>query len=127
MSWPSSVIIIVVGVIVALTYQSVLKPPPAKLCGFPGGSPITAPRIKLRDGRYLAYKEHGLPREKARRKIIFIHGSDSCRLDAVYATLLSPVILLANFVSTVYISLLMINFKFIGFGGGTRRVYGFIR
>ncbi|XP_010416279.1 PREDICTED: uncharacterized protein LOC104702154 [Camelina sativa] len=84
-----SCVIIIVGVIVALTYQSKLKPPPPKLCGSHGGPPITAPRIKLRDGRYLAYKEHGLPREKASRKVVFIHGSDCCRHDTVYATLLS--------------------------------------
>ncbi|KFK41876.1 hypothetical protein AALP_AA2G182700 [Arabis alpina] len=88
--FPSSVIIIIVGVIIALTYQSILKPPPPKLCGSPGGSPIIAQRLKLRDGRNLAYKEHGLPREKANHKIVFIHGSDSCRHDAVFATLLSP-------------------------------------
>ncbi|KAH0920108.1 hypothetical protein HID58_027768 [Brassica napus] len=85
-----SVLVILVGVIAALTYQSILKPPPPNLCGSPGGPPITAPRIKLRDGRHLAYKEHGVPRERARRKVIFIHGSDSCRHDAVYATRLSP-------------------------------------
>ncbi|CAA7043238.1 unnamed protein product [Microthlaspi erraticum] len=67
-----------------------MKPPPAKLCGSLEGPPITAPRIKLRDGRHLAYKEHGLPREKANNKIVLIHGSDSCRHDAVFATLLSP-------------------------------------
>ncbi|KAG7587004.1 Alpha/beta hydrolase fold-1 [Arabidopsis thaliana x Arabidopsis arenosa] len=86
----SSVMIIIVGIILALTYQSILKPPLPKLCGSLGGPPITAPRIKLRDGRHLAYKEHGLPREKANHKIVFIHGSDSCRHDAVFATLLSP-------------------------------------
>nr|AAM61430.1 unknown [Arabidopsis thaliana] len=85
-----SVVIVIVGIIVAFTYQSKLKPPPPKLCGSSGGPPITAPRIKLQDGRYLAYKEHGLPREKANRKIVFIHGSDCCRHDAVFATLLSP-------------------------------------
>ncbi|XP_010416281.1 PREDICTED: uncharacterized protein LOC104702156 [Camelina sativa] len=94
--WPrnslllSSSVIIIVGIILAVTYQSILKPPQPKLCGSPGGPPITAPRIKLRDGRYLAYKEHGLPRDKANHKIVFIHGTDSCRHDAVYVTLLSP-------------------------------------
>ncbi|RVW36988.1 hypothetical protein CK203_099634 [Vitis vinifera] len=34
------------------------RPPPPKICGSPGGPAITAHRIKLRDGRHLAYKEH---------------------------------------------------------------------
>ncbi|CAA7043237.1 unnamed protein product [Microthlaspi erraticum] len=85
-----SSLITIFGIISALTFQSIVKPPPPKLCGSPGGPPITAPRIKLRDGRNLAYKEHGVPREKARRKVIFIHGSNCCRHDAIYATLLSP-------------------------------------
>ncbi|KAJ4971558.1 hypothetical protein NE237_004657 [Protea cynaroides] len=59
------------------------QPPPPRTCGSPGGPPITAPRIKLSDGRYLAYKEHGVLREKALYKIIFIHGFDSCRHDII--------------------------------------------
>ncbi|CAJ1885961.1 unnamed protein product [Sphenostylis stenocarpa] len=43
---------------VAWGYQAI-HPPPPKLCGSPSGPPITAPRIKLKDGRNLAYKEHG--------------------------------------------------------------------
>lgn len=70
----------------------VIRPPPPKICGSPGGPPITAPRIKLRDGRNLAYKEYGMPREEAKYKIIFIHGFSSCRHDAVIATTLSPVL-----------------------------------
>ncbi|EXB36965.1 hypothetical protein L484_018341 [Morus notabilis] len=69
-------------------YQAI-QPPPPKICGSPGGPPITAPRIKLRDGRHLAYKEYGMPREKAKNKIIFVHGFSSCRHDAVIATTLS--------------------------------------
>lgn len=70
----------------------VIQPPPQKICGTPDGPPITAPRIKLRDGRHLAYKEHGVPKEEAMYKIILIHGFDSCRHDAGLAETLSPVI-----------------------------------
>ncbi|KAK7392604.1 hypothetical protein VNO78_21047 [Psophocarpus tetragonolobus] len=70
-------------------YQ-VIQPPPPKICGTPDGPPITAPRIKLRDGRYLAYKEHGVPKDAAKYKIIFVHGFDSCRHDASIANTLSP-------------------------------------
>ncbi|CAK9141696.1 unnamed protein product [Ilex paraguariensis] len=49
------------------------------ICGSPGSPPITAPRIKLRDGRHLAYKEHGVPKETAKYKIISVHGFASTR------------------------------------------------
>ncbi|KAK6942607.1 Alpha/beta hydrolase fold-1 [Dillenia turbinata] len=78
--WSISVIFLV-G-IMALGYQAI-QPPPPKICGSPGGPPITAPRIKLRDGRHLAYKEHGVPKEKANYKIVFIHGFDCNRHTAV--------------------------------------------
>ncbi|KAG2324206.1 hypothetical protein Bca52824_006934 [Brassica carinata] len=66
-----STVVIILGKVLALTYQFMLK---LKLCGSPGGPPITSPRIKLREGSHLAYKEHGLPREKSRSIVIFIHG-----------------------------------------------------
>ncbi|CAK7329103.1 unnamed protein product [Dovyalis caffra] len=40
--------------------MSVAKPPPPNICGLPGGPPVTSPRIKLGDGRYLAYRERGV-------------------------------------------------------------------
>ncbi|KAK2986197.1 hypothetical protein RJ640_012455 [Escallonia rubra] len=55
------------------------KPPPAKVCGSPGGPPVTSPRIKLSDGRHLAYKETGIPKEEAKHKIIVVHGFDSSK------------------------------------------------
>ncbi|PON70683.1 Alpha/beta hydrolase fold [Trema orientale] len=70
-------------------YQAT-HPPPPKVCGTPGGPPITAPRIKLRDGRHLAYKEYGVPKEEAKHKIIYVHGFASCRHDTMIATTLSP-------------------------------------
>ncbi|KAL5579931.1 hypothetical protein UlMin_012373 [Ulmus minor] len=51
-----------------------LKPPPPKICGSPNGPPITSPRVKLSDGRHLAYREVGVPKEEAKYKIIVIHG-----------------------------------------------------
>ncbi|KAE9590832.1 hypothetical protein Lal_00023306 [Lupinus albus] len=73
----------------ARAYQA-LRPPPSKICGSPDGPPVTAPRIKLRDGRNLAYQEHGVPKDAAKYKIISILGFDSCRLDEVVAKTLSP-------------------------------------
>lgn len=64
--------------LLALAYQASL-PEPTKICGTPEGPPITAPRVELRDGRHLAYKEHGVPKEQAKYKVIFVHGFHSCR------------------------------------------------
>lgn len=79
----------------ALAYQAI-HPPPPRTCGSPGGPPITAPRVKLRDGRHLAYKEHGVPREVAKKKIVFLHGFGSCRHDAIIATHLPQVCIFVN-------------------------------
>nr|XP_016498506.1 PREDICTED: uncharacterized protein LOC107817229 isoform X1 [Nicotiana tabacum] len=64
-----------------------LQPPPPKICGSPGGPLITGPRIKLRDGRHLAYKEHGVSKETAKYKVIYAHSFGSCRYDAAVAPL----------------------------------------
>ncbi|KAG2614896.1 hypothetical protein PVAP13_3NG017300 [Panicum virgatum] len=53
-------------VLLGWAFQAILRPPAAKLCGSPGGPPLTSPRIKLRDGRYLAYREDGVHKDKAR-------------------------------------------------------------
>ncbi|RZC84042.1 hypothetical protein C5167_046829 [Papaver somniferum] len=64
---------------VAYAYQAI-QPPPPKICGTSDGPPVTAPRVKLSDGRHLAYKEHGVPKDEAKYKIVYIHGFDSYRL-----------------------------------------------
>ncbi|XP_030925526.1 uncharacterized protein LOC115952485 [Quercus lobata] len=83
-----SVALFFVGIL-AWAYKAT-QPPPPKICGSPDGPPVTAARIKLSDGRHLAYKEHGVPKEMANYKIVFVHGFDSCRHDAVVAKRLSP-------------------------------------
>lgn len=84
--------------ILAWAYQAI-QPPLPKTCGSPGGPPVTASRIKLKDGRYLAYKEHGVPRDAAKYKIVYVHGFDSCRHDTVVANTLSPVLICSFFLS----------------------------
>ncbi|KAM7463805.1 hypothetical protein LguiA_031926 [Lonicera macranthoides] len=79
------IVILVIGVIAAWAYKATTPPPP-RICGSPDGPPITGPRIKLRDGRHLAYKEHGVPKENANHKIIFVHGFGGSRHDASIAT-----------------------------------------
>ncbi|KAJ9695121.1 hypothetical protein PVL29_010560 [Vitis rotundifolia] len=76
----------------AWAYQAIQSPPP-KICGSSDGPPVTASRIKLSDGRHLAYKEHGVPKDRAKYKIVYVHGFDSCRHDAIVATTLSPEII----------------------------------
>lgn len=66
----AGVLLVVLG---ACIYQAI-QPPPPKLCGSPEGPPITSTRIKLRDGRHLAYREGGVPKERANYKIISTHG-----------------------------------------------------
>ncbi|KAL6988405.1 hypothetical protein U1Q18_014153 [Sarracenia purpurea var. burkii] len=83
-----TLVVIFMG-IMAWAYPAV-RPPPPRVCGSADGPPVTAPRIKLSDGRYLAYKEYGVPRDRAKYKIVFVHGFDCCRHDAVVATRLSP-------------------------------------
>ncbi|KAE8733058.1 putative catalytic [Hibiscus syriacus] len=56
-----------------------LKPPPPRICGSADGPPVTSSRIKLDDGRHLAYREAGVPREEAKYKIVVIHGFDSSK------------------------------------------------
>lgn len=77
-------------VILALIYKAIIPPSP-KICGSPNGPLITAPRIKLSDGRYLAYKENGVPRDEAKHKFVFIHGFDCVRHDVALLTTISPV------------------------------------
>ncbi|KAL9255839.1 hypothetical protein AKJ16_DCAP22519 [Drosera capensis] len=84
-------LVLLVGCL-ALAYRAI-QPPPPNFCGSPGGPPITAPRIKLSDGRHLAYKEHGVPKEKANYKFIYVHGFDSYRIHAVVASELSQEII----------------------------------
>lgn len=60
-------------------YHAILRPPPPKLCGSQNGPPVRSPRIRLKDGRYLAYKEAGVPKEKAKFKLIVVHGLDATK------------------------------------------------
>ncbi|XP_065620390.1 uncharacterized protein LOC112037297 [Quercus suber] len=47
-------VILLMGLLAIGRAYRAIRPPPPKICGSPGGPPITAPRIKLRDGRNLA-------------------------------------------------------------------------
>uniref|UniRef100_A0A0E0M9V6 AB hydrolase-1 domain-containing protein n=1 Tax=Oryza punctata TaxID=4537 RepID=A0A0E0M9V6_ORYPU len=74
-----------VGQLGELLSRAVMPPPP-RVCGTPGGPPVTAPRVRLSDGRHLAYEESGVPKEAARYKIVFSHGFTGSRLDSLRAS-----------------------------------------
>ncbi|XP_009624396.1 uncharacterized protein [Nicotiana tomentosiformis] len=40
---------------------------------------VTSPRVKLGDGRYLAYRERGVPKNISRYRIIIVHGFGSSK------------------------------------------------
>ncbi|KVH90346.1 uncharacterized protein LOC112520830 [Cynara cardunculus var. scolymus] len=65
---------------------AIRPPPPTKL----GSSDITTPRIKLRDGRHLSYVEAGVPKDKAKFKVIFVHGFDCNKYFNPFAVAASP-------------------------------------
>ncbi|KAG2311166.1 hypothetical protein Bca52824_022723 [Brassica carinata] len=67
-------LLMIVAILVCLVSYRSLKPPPPRICGVPHGPPVTSPRIKLSDGRYLAYRESGVDRASANYKIIVAHG-----------------------------------------------------
>ncbi|CAM0870447.1 unnamed protein product [Alopecurus aequalis] len=67
-------------------YGAVKPPPPPRICGTPGGPPVTAPRVRLSDGRHLAYAESGARKEDARYKVVFSHGFTGSRLDTIRAS-----------------------------------------
>lgn len=72
--------LLALAVVIAWFYKA-LQPPPPTPCGTPFGPPVTAPRIQLHDGRFLAYKELGVPKGNANYKIINVHGFRGSRHD----------------------------------------------
>ncbi|KAJ7556911.1 hypothetical protein O6H91_05G104100 [Diphasiastrum complanatum] len=69
---------LILGGLISWVYLSI-RPPRSKVCGSPNGPPVTAPRVRLRDGRHLAYQEVGVPKEKAQYKVIAVHGYGGSR------------------------------------------------
>lgn len=72
-------LIVLLVVLLGWAFQAILRPPPPQLCGSTGGPPVTSPRIKLGDGRYLAYREDGVRKDKAKYKIIRVHAFDTTK------------------------------------------------
>lgn len=70
-----AIVVILAGVL----FTAVVRPPPPKLLNAPDGLQVTAPRVQMRDGRFLAYKTVGVDRENAKHFIISIHGYGASR------------------------------------------------
>ncbi|XP_068658773.1 uncharacterized protein [Aristolochia californica] len=74
MSILTKLALVVVPVVFLGWFYRSTRPPPPKICGSPKGPPITSKRIRLRDGRYLAYREDGIPKEEATYRIVCVHA-----------------------------------------------------
>lgn len=61
-----------------MVYQATELPPPQSDQS-PDNPPGNAPRIKLRDGRYLAYREQGVPKTQSKYNVIIVHGFGSSK------------------------------------------------
>ncbi|KAI3725229.1 hypothetical protein L1987_65009 [Smallanthus sonchifolius] len=85
-------LLVLLSGVLAWAYQAI-RPPPPKICGSLDGPPVTSPRIKLRDGRHLSYLEHGVPKESAKYKIIFVHGFANSKHHNLFAGAAFPVLI----------------------------------
>ncbi|KAI3822461.1 hypothetical protein L1987_10051 [Smallanthus sonchifolius] len=75
----------------AWAYQTALPTSPKEL-GSPDGLPITTPRIKLRDGRHLSYIEYGVPKDVAKRKLIYLHCFSCSKYHNPFVVTASPAV-----------------------------------
>ncbi|XP_019451210.1 PREDICTED: uncharacterized protein LOC109353406 isoform X1 [Lupinus angustifolius] len=79
-------IVLLIGLL-GMVYQATQLPPPnLKDSSLPllhddgdDDFPLGSTRIRLSDGRYLAYREWGVPKDKAKHKIIIVHGFGSSK------------------------------------------------
>lgn len=85
-STPAGLMALMAAALAAGWFVSAVRPPPPTPCGTPGGPPVTAPRARMRDGRYLAYAESGVSRDRARFKVVYSHGFSGGRMDSPRAS-----------------------------------------
>lgn len=72
-------VVLLIGLL-GMVYQATQLPPPNRTDESPNDElPLASPRIRLGDGRYLAYTERGVPKAKAKHKIIIVHGFGSSK------------------------------------------------
>ncbi|RLN17492.1 uncharacterized protein C2845_PM02G21960 [Panicum miliaceum] len=85
-STPAALVVLMAAALAAGWFANAVRPPPPTPCGTPGGPPVTAPRARMRDGRYLAYAESGVSRDRARFKVVYSHGFSGGRMDSPRAS-----------------------------------------
>nr|CAB3500368.1 unnamed protein product [Digitaria exilis] len=85
-STPPALVVLMAAALAVGWFVSAVRPPPPTPCGTPGGPPVTAPRARMRDGRYLAYAESGVSRDRARFKVVYSHGFSGGRMDSPRAS-----------------------------------------
>lgn len=73
----------IVGLISYYVYKSIKPPPPIPL---PENVSKKSLRVKLSDGRHIAYRELGCPKDEAKHKIIIIHGYANSKEVDLYTT-----------------------------------------
>ena len=64
--------------LLGMVYQATQLPPPLHN-GSTDDSAAISPRIRLSDGRHLAYIEKGVNKDEAKHKIIIVHGFGSSK------------------------------------------------
>jgi hypothetical protein len=75
---PVWLLVLMAAALVVGWFVNAVRPPPPTPCGTPGAPP----RVRTRDGRYLAYAESGVSRDKARFKVVYSHGFSGNRMDS---------------------------------------------
>ncbi|KAF8698441.1 hypothetical protein HU200_035181 [Digitaria exilis] len=85
-STPPALVVLMAAALAVGWFVKAVRPPPPTPCGTPGGPPVTAPRARMRDGRYLAYAESGVSRDRARFKVVYSHGFSGGRMDSPRAS-----------------------------------------
>lgn len=84
MIFKAVVVFLVVGLL-GLVFQATQLPPPQD-SEASVGLPVSSPRIRLRDGRFLAYRERGVSKNDSIYRIIVSHGFGSSKDMNVLAT-----------------------------------------
>jgi hypothetical protein len=64
-----------------VVYKAMEPPSAAVLTAVEQKPNSSAPRVRLSDGRFLAYNEAGVPKDKARYKVVLVHGFGRSRHD----------------------------------------------
>lgn len=74
----SKTAVVLIGFFLEMVYQATQQPA-LQSNQYPDNPPANSPRIRLGDGRRLAYREEGVPKNKAKYRIIIVHGFGSSK------------------------------------------------